>query len=106
MEINVTVRHFTINNEIKQHATDAMEAAFSEFRLRISSVNMVLDMQRNLITASINVGIKENPVMATSAAYDNAYKAIDEAIEKAAVQARKFLDKKQDHNKGAGLKDA
>ena len=62
-------------------------------------------MQRNLVSASLSVAIKENPVSAASTAYDNVYKAIDEAVEKAATQARKYLDKKQDH-KGTGLKDS
>ena len=104
MEVTVSVRHFTINNEIRQYAAEAAENAFSEFRLKISAINMVLDMQRNLITATLTVAIKDNPVSAVSSAYDNVYKAIDEAVEKASIQARKYLDKKQDHAK-VGLKD-
>ncbi len=103
MEITISVRHFAINDEIKQYANDSIEAAFSEFRLKISSVTLVLDMQKNLVSASISIGIKDNPVSAVSSAYDNVYKAIDEVVEKTAIQARKYLDKKQDH-KGSGLK--
>ncbi len=58
---------------------------------------MILDLQRNLITANLTVSIKESPVASTSNAYDNVYKAIDEAVDKAATQARKYLEKKQEH---------
>lgn len=97
MEILISVRHCNLSEAVKQHATDAIEAAFSEFRLRIGKVTMVLDMQRNTVKATISVAIKDYPVSAASECFDNVYKAIDEAVSKAEVQARKYLDKKQDH---------
>ena len=104
MDVVVSVRHFELNDEIKQHAVDTVKAAFGEFRLKISNVNLVLDMQKNLVKATISVAIKDYPIGVESAAYDNVYKAIDEVVTKAETQARKYLDKKQDH-RGAGLKD-
>ena len=97
MDITVSVRHFELDNEVRDYAVKAAEAAFSEFRLRISSVNIVLDLQRNLITAHLDAAVKEHPVTATSQAFDNVYKAIDEVVEKASAQMRRYLDKKQDH---------
>ncbi len=97
MDVTVSVRHFELNDEIKQHAIDTVNAAFSEFRLKISNVNLVLDMQKNQIKASIAVAIKDYPVGVESACYDNPYKAIDEVVTKAETQARKYLDKKQEH---------
>lgn len=104
MDVVVSVRHFDLNDEIKQYAVDAVNAAFGEFKLKISNVNLVLDMQKNLIKATINVAIKDCPVGVESAAYDNVYKALDEVIKKAETQARKYLDKKQEH-RSAALKD-
>lgn len=104
MEVTISVRHFEIGNEVRQYAANAIEGAFSEFRLKINGASMVLDMQRNLITASLSIAVKGNPVTAASSAFDNVYKAIDEAVDKAATQARRYLDRKQDHN-GTGLKD-
>ena len=104
MEITISVRHLEIGNEVRQYAESAIEGAFSEFRLKINGASMVLDMQRNLITASLSIAVKGNPVTAASSAFDNVYKAIDEAVEKAATQARRYLDRKQDHS-GTGLKD-
>ena len=49
MDVVVSVRHFELNDEIKQHAVDTVKAAFGEFRLKISNVNLVLDMQKNLV---------------------------------------------------------
>ena len=104
MEITVSVRHFELSNEIREYAKGAIEAAFAEFRLKISHADLVLDLQRNMTSASLSVAIKDNPVSAVSAAYDNVYKAIEEVVDKCSTQARKYLDKKQDH-RGAGLKD-
>ena len=97
MDITVSVRHFELDNEVRDYAVKAAENAFSEFRLRISSVNIVLDLQRNLITAHLDAAVKEHPVTAASQAYDNVYKAIDDVIAKASAQMRRYLDKKQDH---------
>ena len=97
MDITVSVRHFELDNEVRDYAMKAAENAFSEFRLRISSVNIVLDLQRNLITAHLEAAVKEHPVTASSQAFDNVYKAIDEVIAKASAQMRRYLDKKQDH---------
>ena len=97
MDITVSVRHFELDNEVRDYAVKSAEAAFSEFRLRISSVNIVLDLQRNLITAHLEAAVKEHPVTAASQADDNVYKAIDDVIAKASAQMRRYLDKKQDH---------
>ena len=97
MDITVSVRHFELDNEVRDYAVKSAEAAFSEFRLRISSVNIVIDLQRNLITAHLDAAVKEHPVTAASQAYDNVYKAIDDVIAKASAQMRRYLDKKQDH---------
>ena len=106
MDITVSVRHFELDNEVRDYAVKSAEAAFSEFRLRISSVNIVLDLQRNLITAHLDAAVKEHPVTAASQAYDNVYKAIDEAVAKAAAQMRRYLDKKQDHKHTPSLGEA
>ena len=97
MDITVSVRHFELDNEVRDYAVNTAEAAFSEFRLRISSVNIVLDLQRNLITAHLDAAVKEHPITAASQAFDNVYKAIDEVVAKASAQMRRYLDKKQDH---------
>ncbi len=97
MDVTISVRHFELNDEIKQYAVDTVNAAFSEFRLKISNANLVLDMQKNLVKASIAVSVKDYPIGVESASYDNVYKAIDEVVTKAETQARKYLDKKQDH---------
>jgi len=106
MDITVSVRHFELDNEVRDYAVQAAENAFSEFRLRISSVNIVLDMQRNTITAHLDAAVKEHPVTASSQAFDNVYKAIDEVVAKAAAQMRRYLDKKQDHKRASSRGEA
>ena len=106
MDITVSVRHFELDNEVRDYAVKSAEAAFSEFRLRISSVNIVIDLQRNLITAHLDAAVKEHPVTAASQAYDNVYKAIDDVIAKASAQMRRYLDKKQDHKRTPPIGEA
>ena len=106
MDITVSVRHFELDNEVRDYAVKTAENAFSEFRLRISSVNIVLDMQRNTITAHLDAAVKDHPVTAASQAFDNVYKAIDEVVAKAAAQMRRYLDKKQDHKHTPPLGEA
>ncbi len=99
MEIIVSARHFDLSESVRQHAVEVIEASFSDLRLKVSKATMVIDQQRNLIKAQLVVNIKEFQVEASSEAYDNMYKAVDEAVLKAETQARKYLDKKQDHKK-------
>ena len=106
MDITVSVRHFELDNEVRDYAVKAAEDAFSEFRLRISSVNIVLDLQRNTITAHLEAAVKEHPVTASSQAFDNVYKAIDEVVAKASAQMRRYLDKKQDHERASSRGEA
>lgn len=106
MEIIISARHFDLTQAIKDHATASIEAAFADLKLKISKVTMVIDIQKNMTKASVLVAIKGVPVEAASEAYDNMYKAVDESVERAAVQARKYLDKKQDHKKDPTIKGA
>ena len=106
MDITVSVRHFELDNEVRDYAVKSAEAAFSEFRLRISSVNIVLDLQRNTITAHLDAAVKDHPITAASQAFDNVYKAIDEVVAKAVAQMRRYLDKKQDHKHTPPLGEA
>ena len=106
MDITVSVRHFELDNEVRDYAVKAAEDAFSEFRLRISSVKIVLDMQRNTITAHLDAAVTDHPITAASQAFDNVYKAIDEVVAKAAAQMRRYLDKKQDHKRASSRGEA
>ena len=69
-------------------------------------MKIVLDLQRNLITAHLDAAVKDHPVTAASQAFDNVYKAIDEVVAKAAAQMRRYLDKKQDHKHTPPLGEA
>jgi len=103
MDITVNARHVEYNDEIKNFTNDAIEAAFGDFRLKINSISMILELQKNVMKASITVNIKDYPVSASAESMENIYSAITAAIDKAAAQARKYLDKKQDHKKKNGL---
>jgi len=95
MDVVISARHFTMNDQIKQFVDETVNAAFADMRLKISGANVVIEQQRNVITTSITVAIKEFPVSATGEGYDNVYKAVTSAVDKASEQARRYLEKKQ-----------
>lgn len=97
MDVVISARHFTMNDEVKQFIEESVNAAFGEFRLKITGATVVVEQQRNIIKTSISVNIKEKPVSAEGEGYDNVFKSITSAVDKAAEQARRYLDKKQDH---------
>lgn len=105
MDISVNARHFELDSLVRNYATEAVEQAFGsgDFRLKISGVKLMFDLQRSLYSARIEVAVKDHPVSAESSAYDNLTKAIDDAVSKAEVQIRRYLDKKQDHKKTVSL---
>ena len=105
MDVSVNARHVQYNDEIRNIAQAAIQEAFCDFRLKISSINMVLDFQKDQTKATITVSIKDAPVHAASETHENISRAISGAIDKAVIQTRKYLDKKQDHKKISSLSE-
>ncbi len=102
MEITVSGRHFNVTEQIKQKVIDALTAEFAELPLKVISATAVLDVQGNRAIAEIVVNIKNLTAKAQVEDFD-LYKAIDAAVIKTAIQARKYLDKRQHHKNGETL---
>ena len=100
MNITVDARHVTYNDEIKKFANDSIENAFGDLRVKISSINMTLELQKAQTKATIVVNIKSNQITSSVESREDINSAITGAIEKALIQTRKYLDKKQSHRPG------
>ncbi len=106
MEIIVSGRHFDISPGLKEYAEGIIKDTFADIPLKITSVRMILDRQKNRQIAEIIVNMKHSDVESVAETFDM-HKSIDEVIEKASKQIRKHLDKLQDHKKDrSSIKDA
>ena len=104
MDIIVSARHFDLSEALKVQAENATHAALDDLSLKISSVRIVLDIQKNTHKADVVVAIKNYFVSASAETVNDMNKSIVEALEKADVQARKYLEKKQDHRDRDSIK--
>lgn len=106
MEIIVSGRHFDISPGLKEYAEGLVKGSFTDIPLKITSVRMVLDRQKNRQIAEIIVNMKHSDVESVAEGFDM-HKSIDEVVEKALKQVRKHLDKLQDHKKDrSSIKDS
>ncbi len=105
MEIIVSGRHYQVTPEFKSYAEDLIKACFVEVPVKATHVRLVLTAEKDRCTADVVVAIKNHDVEA-SAQSNEMGKAIGEAIDKAAKQVRKHLDKIQDHKKRLPVKEA
>ena len=105
MDIIVSARHFDLSEALKVAAENAVHAALDDITLKISSVRIVLDIQKNVHKADVVVNIKNNQVSASAETIGDMNKSIIEALDKAGVQARKYLEKKQDHRDRENIRE-
>lgn len=104
MEIIVSGRHFEISESLKKYVEDAVNNAFADMPLKMTSARVVLDVQKKRTKAEILVNMKGHSVEADVETFEM-YNAIDEAVVKAATQARKHLEKHQHNKNGEKLTD-
>ncbi len=105
MDIFVSARHFPLSEALKVASENAVHTAFDDINLKISSVRIVLDIQKNDHLANVVVAIKDYTVEASATNVGDMNKSIIEAVDRAAVQARKYLDKKQFHRDRETIKE-
>ncbi|HBC88941.1 MAG TPA: ribosome-associated translation inhibitor RaiA [Lentisphaeria bacterium] len=99
MEIIVSGRHISVTESVKTYAEDKLEAILSSYH-KISSVRVVLDVQKSRCKAEIIVHGKNLDMEADSESY-NMNESIDAAVAKIDHQLTKYFDKIQDHHKHA-----
>ena len=105
MQIIIAGRHFTVSDALKQEINERLEAMLTHVHLKISTVRVVLDVEKtHRCKAEIIINMKSS-VMEADVTTRDMYESIDKAIDKIEIQVRKYLDKKQDHHGETSLRD-
>jgi len=103
MNVNITGRHITINEQNRQHIEAAMES-FVKYQLDITTANVVISEIKNGINVEFDMHIAHaNPVVINQGDKD-LDTAIDLAIERATKALRRLHDRVISHGHDS-LKD-
>ena len=95
MEIIVSGRHYQVTKEFKEYSEQLVNASFADPAFRITNVRIVLSLEKERAKADVVVGFKNHDIEA-SVESNEMGKALTAAIDKAAKQAMKQLEKIQD----------
>ena len=104
MQIIISGRHFEVSEPMKQRIEEQLNSLFADSTLKVSTVRVVLALEKSRWMAEITVNIKGFDVQSTAMGYDM-YKVVDEAIHKVEVQVDKYIDRVQDHHRKPSLKE-
>lgn len=97
MKAIVSVRNGNISETLKEYAVNKADSLFEDYP-KITSINIVLDMQKTRSKAEVIVRAKGLEVEADTETYDM-YESIDSVVDKAHAQLKKHHDKMQNHHK-------
>ncbi len=104
--VTVTVRHETVTEALRNHATKKVEGLHLDYP-RIIEAKVILDVQKNRHVAEIILFCANHITIEASTETEDMYKSIDETISKIARRMRKHktrLLKKHRPKKGEGFK--
>lgn len=105
MQVIIAGRHFSVTESLKQDINERLEAILSNIRLKITTVRVVLEIEKvNRCNAEVIINLKNSVIEADVSSRDM-YESIDLVMDKIAIQIRKYLDKKQSHHGEASIKD-
>lgn len=98
MSVVVSVRNGNISETLKEYAENKASKLLEDYP-KITSIKIILDMQKARSKAEVIVRAKGADVEADVETYDM-YESIDSVVEKAHAQLKKAHDKIQNHHKG------
>ena len=105
MQVIIAGRHFSVTESLKQDINERLEAILSNIRLKITTVRVVLEIEKvNRCNAEVIINLKNSVIEADVSSRDM-YESIDLVMDKIDVQIRKYLDKKQSHHGETSIKD-
>lgn len=104
MQITISGRHFDVTPEMKTQIENDVRAIFDKKSLKVSSVQVVLELEKTRFKVEFIAAMKNHDIEAVAETYD-INEAIDTALKKLEVQVARYLDKKQDHHRGIGIND-
>ena len=96
MIVNVTGRHVEINDSLREHVEARLQAEFAGFP-RIESVHVILMVEKHRHVAEIVAQVPHHGTVEAKHESNDMYASIDAAIEKTAVQLRKWVEKRHEH---------
>ena len=99
MSVIVSGRHLQVTDAMKEYAENKINAVLED-KHKISSVRIVLDLEKTRHKVEIIVHGKGLDIEAGSESYDM-YESIDNAVGKIERQIERYFDKKQDHHKSS-----
>ena len=91
MKTSITARHFNLSDEIRDHATDAIEGLNKYFE-RIIDAHIVLSKEKDFWSAEAIIGVPGETLTAESED-ELLFTAIDDAAAKAGRQLKKYKAK-------------
>jgi len=103
MSIEVTLRHTSDDEGIKNYAQNRAERILSQFP-KVDSVHVVLDVQRHLYEAEFVVHQKGMTAVGAKEHSDSFVSVIDTAAARAEKQLKKLHDKRISSHHGVGAK--
>jgi len=108
MQIEVTGRHVSITDPLRNYASEKVER-FSKLNRRIEDVHVLLSVDGKISIAEVLVNLRGGQVVANER-HESMYAAIDLATDKAMRQLHKLKEKVKDHqhrgNVGPGANSA
>ncbi|MBI5447591.1 MAG: ribosome-associated translation inhibitor RaiA [Gammaproteobacteria bacterium] len=96
MQLNLTGHHCQITPALRSFTTEKLER-LSRFGEEITTVNVVLNVDKLLQTAEATLHIPGADIHASASSKDM-YTAIDELIHKLEAQIKKYHDKHTNHH--------
>jgi putative sigma-54 modulation protein len=96
MQISVTGRHMEVTEAIRDYAHDRLTHAFAAYP-RIVSAHLILDVEKHRHLAEVVVQGPHHLRVESEAESPDMYASIAGAVDKAAKQIERQLDKWQDH---------
>ena len=96
MNITVTGRQLEITPSIREYVEKHIETLLEDKALNVTSVNVVMDREKNRFKSSIVVNCKYHVVPAEVEDFD-LYKSFDAAADKIDVQLTRLKEKIRDH---------
>lgn len=104
MQITISGRHVSVTDAMKAHVESKLSSVLDVPQLKITSVKVVLDVEKNRCKAEILVNMKNHNFEADDESHDM-YQSIDAAVAKIDHQISHLIDKLQDHHRNKNCKD-
>jgi putative sigma-54 modulation protein len=95
MAIEITGRHVSVTDSIREHGRKRLEKLVAEFP-RVDNIHMILDVEKYRHQAEVVVHGRRHILVEARETTDDMYASIDGVVDKVEKQLRRLVDKRQD----------